>query len=177
MAHTRVWVIGLACLVTGLLVGRLTVGGRSLPGSSASLAAPTESPSALFAGFDPLSLAEAVSARSRSQHEIFTASASMSGGGLRWGERWFTACWESGEQSRDDVVTSLETHIDAAISEAGMHCPNPVAGQWQLSSKLGAVYLTERRYSDRKHSGRLRAWLATEERGGQITMIVTLDEP
>lgn len=178
MADKRVWVIGLLCLVAGLVAGWLTTGGPAvLTGSTPPGTAPTDAPSALFSGFDPLPLVEAVSARSRARQELVTASASVSGGGLRWGQRWFSACWESRGEPREDAAKSLESQLDNALASAGVECANPTIGHWQIQGKPGAVYLVERRYSDQIHSGRLRAWLAMGERDGQVTLILTIDEP
>jgi hypothetical protein len=178
MANKREWIIGLACLAMGVLGGWLAAQNRAIPIAPAVPAtAPIDSVSKFFSGFDPLPLAEAVSARSRSKNEIAMASSSVSGGGLRWGERWFTAVWLNRGELRDDLAASLELRLDEALAAANLTCANPVSGRWEMSGKLGSVYATTRSYTGLKDSGRLRAWLAMGESDGPVTLLITINEP
>jgi hypothetical protein len=173
----RIWAIGLVCLIVGTGVGTLVVRPEVLSIRKTAVSTPPDSPSTFFSELDLVELAETASGRARSKNEIATASASVSGGGLRWGERWFAACWENQATPREDIAGSLESALDKALAEADVRCANPVAGQWQLSGKLGSVFLVERRYHGNSHSGRLRAWLTMGDQDNQANLFVTVDEP
>jgi hypothetical protein len=98
-------------------------------------------------------------------------------GGRTWGERWFTAGWQSRGEPREDLAASLESRLDEALAASNMTCANPVSGRWYMSGKLGSVYATTRSCTGLNDSGRLRAWLAMGENEGPVMLLITINEP